>query len=163
MGRISALDNDLYKFSMQQAVLHQFPSAKVEYKFKCRTPGVDFRAYESDIIKEVNKMCRTVCFTDNDLNYLSNINHLSDDYIQFLKLFRFDYKYIYIFTDNSGDLYVDIKGPWLHTILFEEPVLSIISEIYSTDMSNNFELFENRTKEKIKLIENTDIKIADWR
>jgi len=162
MSRISALDNDLYKFSMQQAVLHQFPSAKVEYKFKCRTPGVDFRAYESDIIKEVNKMCRTVCFTDNDLNYLSNINHLSDDYIQFLKLFRFDYKYIYIFTDNSGDLYVDIKGPWLHTILFEEPVLSIISEIYSTDMSNNFELFENRTKEKIKLIENTDIKIADF-
>jgi nicotinate phosphoribosyltransferase len=37
----SLLDTDLYKFTMMQVVLHQFPGAQVEYKFKCRNPGVD--------------------------------------------------------------------------------------------------------------------------
>ena len=29
----SLLDTDLYKFTMMQAVLHQFPGAQVEYRF----------------------------------------------------------------------------------------------------------------------------------
>ena len=40
----SLLDTDLYKFTMMQVVLHHFPGAQVEYRFKCRTPGVDLRA-----------------------------------------------------------------------------------------------------------------------
>ena len=32
----SLLDTDLYKFTMMQVVLHQFPGAEVEYRFKCR-------------------------------------------------------------------------------------------------------------------------------
>ena len=37
----SLLDTDLYKFTMMQAVLHQHPGAIVQYRFKCRTPGID--------------------------------------------------------------------------------------------------------------------------
>ena len=37
----SLLDTDLYKFSMMQVVLHQYPAAQVEYRFKCRDPGID--------------------------------------------------------------------------------------------------------------------------
>ena len=32
----SILDNDMYKFSMQQAVLELFPDANVSYRFKNR-------------------------------------------------------------------------------------------------------------------------------
>lgn len=39
----SLLDTDLYKFSMMQVVLHQFPAAQVEYRYKCRTAGADLR------------------------------------------------------------------------------------------------------------------------
>ena len=35
----SLLDTDLYKFTMMQVVLHQFPGAQVEYRFKCRNAG----------------------------------------------------------------------------------------------------------------------------
>jgi nicotinate phosphoribosyltransferase len=41
----SLLDTDLYKFTMMQAVLHQFPSAQVSYKFKCRNVGVNLAPY----------------------------------------------------------------------------------------------------------------------
>ena len=37
----SLLDTDLYKFTMMQVVLHHFPAAQVEYRFKCRNPGED--------------------------------------------------------------------------------------------------------------------------
>ena len=37
----SLLDTDLYKFTMMQVVLHQFPGAQVEYRFKCRNEGID--------------------------------------------------------------------------------------------------------------------------
>ena len=37
----SLLDTDLYKFTMMQVVLHHFPGAQVEYRFKCRNPEVD--------------------------------------------------------------------------------------------------------------------------
>jgi nicotinate phosphoribosyltransferase len=37
----SLLDTDLYKFTMMQVVLHQFPGAQVEYRFKCRNGGVN--------------------------------------------------------------------------------------------------------------------------
>ena len=39
----SLLDTDLYKFTMMQVVLHQFPGAEVEYRFQCRnakSPGI---------------------------------------------------------------------------------------------------------------------------
>ena len=39
----SLLDTDLYKFTMMQVVLHHFPGAQVEYRFRCRTPGVDLQ------------------------------------------------------------------------------------------------------------------------
>ena len=86
----SMLDQDLYKFTMQQAVLHQHPSAMVEYLFKCRTENIDFRPYEGEIIKNVNKMCRELRFEKEELEYLGDLRFLKPDYTQFLKLFRYD-------------------------------------------------------------------------
>ena len=53
----SLLDTDLYKFTMMQAVLHQFPGAQVEYKFKCRTPGVQLVPYMEEIREEIRHLC----------------------------------------------------------------------------------------------------------
>ena len=53
----SLLDTDLYKFTMMQAVLHQFPGAQVEYKFKCRTPGAQLAPLVDEIRAEVRSLC----------------------------------------------------------------------------------------------------------
>ena len=53
----SLLDTDLYKFTMMQCVLHQFPGAIVRYRFKCRNHGVDLRPYLREINEEIDHLC----------------------------------------------------------------------------------------------------------
>ena len=129
----SMLDNDLYKFTMMQAVLHQFPSIEVEYKFKCRTEGINFVPHIFKIIDEVDALCRNLRFTRAELDYLSGLRFIKPDFVQFLKLFKFERNYVHVGIGLDGELDIRIKGPWLHTILFEVPILAIVSEIYSKD------------------------------
>jgi len=155
----SALDTDLYKFTMMQAVLHQHPGASAEFLFKCRTERVDFRPYFGEIVKNINRFCNEVVFTKENLDYLSSLRFIKKDFIDFLRIFRFNYEYIRMRCDDNGGLHISIAGPWLHTILFEVPILAIISEIYSREMSKDFPLFIKRTTEKMELLANNDVKI----
>jgi len=158
----SALDQDKYKVSMLQPIFHQFSGAMVEYQFKCRTPGIDFRPYVGDIIKNVNKMCMHVHFTKEDLEYIGDtMDYITLDFLQFLKQYRYEYEFIHITTDDNGNLHIYIIGPWLYTHLFEVPVLSIISEVYSRDISENFEYANMKTMEKADLIQGTGVRIAE--
>jgi nicotinate phosphoribosyltransferase len=148
----SMLDNDLYKFTMMQAVLHQFPSVEVEYKFKCRSEGVNFNPYIFQIIDEIDALCRDLRFTRAELDYLGSLRFIKPDFIQFLKLFKFERNYIDIGRTLDGELDIRVKGPWLHTILFEVPILAIISEIYSVDQTADYDSAIKRTEEKIAYI-----------
>lgn len=125
----SILDTDLYKFTMQQAVLHQFPDIEVEYKFKCRTKGINFKPSINEIKKEIINL-EKLKLSQEEESYLYTLRFLKPDYIRFLKLFRFNLNYLSVKEEPNGDLEIHIKGPWVHTILFEVPVLSIISEVY---------------------------------
>ena len=54
----SLLDTDLYKFTMMQVVLHHFPGAQVEYRFKCRTEGTNLTPFVEEIGRELADLCR---------------------------------------------------------------------------------------------------------
>jgi nicotinate phosphoribosyltransferase len=126
----SLLDTDLYKFTMMQVVLHHFPGAQVEYKFKCRTQGIDFRPHMDEIREEVGALC-TLRFREDELKYLRALRFMKSDFVDFLGLFHFNDKYVRIDEgDKPGEMDVTIRGPWLHTILYEIPVLAIVSEVY---------------------------------
>src|SRR5690606_16886707 len=83
----SLLDTDLYKFTMMQVALHQFPAAQVEYRYKCRTPGINLRPYLDEIREEIRKLC-TLRFTEEELNYLGNLRFIKSDFVDFLRLFH---------------------------------------------------------------------------
>lgn len=147
----SLLDTDFYKFTMMQAVLHQFPSAMVEYRFKCRTPGVDLVPYAEEIQEEINALCELKLQKD-ELLYLRNIRFFKSDFIEFLHIFQLNAEFVTISTERGFEL--SIKGPWLHTILFEVPVLAIISEVYYRRNQSALDWDEGnrRLKDKIQLI-----------
>ena len=126
----SLLDTDLYKFTMMQVVLHHFPAAQVEYRFQCRSGDVDLSPYLAEINEEVDALCE-LRFTQTELDYLGGLRFIKSDFIDFLGLFHLPRKCIEIVkADAPGGISISIKGPWLHTILFEIPVLAIVNEVY---------------------------------
>ncbi|MDR2173614.1 MAG: nicotinate phosphoribosyltransferase [Burkholderiales bacterium] len=128
----SLLDTDLYKFTMMQVVLHHFPAAQVEYRFKCRNgEGVDLASVADEITRQVKALCE-LRFTSEELSYLRGLRFIKSDFVDLLGLFKLDERFIQISSgpEYENGLDITIKGPWLHTILFEIPVLAIISEVY---------------------------------
>ncbi|HSA90233.1 MAG TPA: nicotinate phosphoribosyltransferase, partial [Burkholderiales bacterium] len=121
----SLLDTDLYKFTMMQVVLHHFPGAQVEYKFRCRTEGVDLHPDLDGIERELAELCR-LRFREDELAYLRGLRFMKSDFVDFLGLFQFNEKYVHTgLGEKPGEIDITIRGPWLHTILYEIPVLAI--------------------------------------
>ena len=171
----SLLDTDLYKFTMMQVVLHQFPGAQVEYKFKCRNPDIDastgqasrnLAVHVSEIRDEIRSLC-SLHFQDAELAYLQSLRFIKSDFVDFLGLFKLNEKYITVTALPSGEIDITIRGPWLHTILFEIPVLAIVNEVYFRNTQKLPDLLEGRKRLDVKIGQLqadglTDLKIADY-
>ncbi|MEO8859231.1 MAG: nicotinate phosphoribosyltransferase [Burkholderiaceae bacterium] len=170
----SLLDTDLYKFTMMQVVLHQFPGAQVEYKFKCRNAAAkptqggsfDLAPFVDEIREEIRSLC-SLHFLESELHYLRSMRFIKSDFVDFLGLFHLNEKYITITPLPSGEIDIVIQGPWLHTILFEIPVLSIVNEVFFRNTQRLPDLAEGRRRLDVKIgqlrAENLgDLKIADY-
>ena len=162
----SLLDTDLYKFTMMQVVLHQFPGAQVQYKFKCRNPGVQLAPYVQEIREEIRALCQ-LQFQASELAYLRSLRFIKSDFVDFLSLFKLNEKYITVTPLDNGEIDIHIQGPWLHVIPFEIPVLAIVNEVYyrNTQQVPDFLQGRQRLDEKIALLRGDTLeglKIADY-
>ena len=129
----SLLDNDFYKFTMMQGVLHQFPDVDAEYTFNCRTTGVNFSGMLDDLEKELDSLC-SLKFSKDELAYLRQIPFFKKDFIDFLSLMKLNREHVTPEITPEGSLKIKVSGSWLLTILFEVPVLAIVNEIYFRKM-----------------------------
>ncbi|MFM7024627.1 MAG: nicotinate phosphoribosyltransferase [Limnohabitans sp.] len=162
----SLLDTDLYKFTMMQVVLHQFPGAQVEYKFKCRNPGVQLAPFVDEIRSEIRSLC-SLSFKDSELRYLHSLRFIKSDFVDFLGLFRLNEKYIQVTPMANGAIDIVISGPWLYPLLFEIPVLAIVNEVYFRNSQRVPDLMEGRRRLDIKIAQLQSeglqaLKIADY-
>lgn len=153
----SILDTDLYKFTMMQAVLHRFPAAQVEYRFMCRTPNIPLIEIVDDLREEANNLAGLMMSND-EAQYLRKMRFIKADFVDFLELFRFNPKYLTIkpSDEKKGEIEIIIKGPWLHTILYEIPLLAIVNELWFKKISPNLDFSEGRSRlsQKICQIKN---------
>lgn len=150
----SLLDTDLYKFTMMQVVLHHFPSAQVQYRFWCRTPGIDFSPFIAEIEREIDSLCE-LRLQDDELDYLRGLRFIKSDFVDFLGLFHLPRKCIQVSEgDRPGELAIVVQGAWLHTILFEIPVLAIVNEVYfrHTIGQPDYSLGRARLVDKVELV-----------
>ncbi|NGR07542.1 nicotinate phosphoribosyltransferase [bacterium SGD-2] len=160
----SLLDTDLYKFTMMQVVLHHFPAAQVEYRYKCRTPDINLRPYLEEIRDEIAALCQ-LRFNEEELAYLRGLRFMKSDFIDFLELFHLPERCITVSEgEKEGEIAISVKGPWLHTILFEIPVLAIVNEVYFRNecRNPNWEEGRRRLQEKMSLV-TADPSLADFR
>jgi len=148
----SLLNNDLYKYAMQQVVFHHFPGAEVEYEFVCRS-GENLRSYLNEITEEIDNYC-TLRLQKEELDYLRTIPYFKKDFIDFLELYQPQRKHIIIWT-TLDQLKLKIVGPWLLTILHEVPLLAIINEAYfkhtqkSVKLESKEQFYESGARAKL--------------
>ena len=163
----SLLDTDLYKFTMMQVVLHHFPAAQVEYRFKCRNASVDLQPYIGEIRREIADLCK-LRFTRRELDYLRSWRFLKSDFVDLLGLFQLDERFIHVSAiAGTRDIDITIKGPWLHTILFEVPVLAIVSEVYNRNVHSTPDFAEGRSRlakkiDQLNAVPDPQFRIADY-
>lgn len=146
---MSLLDNDQYTFTQQQAILKKgFAAVPVVFKFKCRTPDVDFSTIGNDIIREIERL-QIISLSKDEYDYLRSLRYFNPEYLNFLKSFRFDTSLVEA-KINKTDLDITIAGPWFNTMPFEIPLLYIVSEKYCRNYMFDFSI--ERLKGKISTL-----------
>ena len=126
----SLLDTDLYKFSMGQAIYHQFSDYKTTWSFKCRNEDVHFT---KEMVEEITEQIKAYCelqFTEDELAYIDNITWMKGSYVDFLRLWKPRFADFEITTDSPCGLTIDTRGTWLNTSMYEIATLAIVNEVY---------------------------------
>ena len=148
----SLLETDLYKFSMGQAIYHQFPDYTTTWTFKCRNKDVHFTEAMVNEIREQIKAYCNLKFAEDELEYLSKIKWFKRSYIDFLRLWHPRFEDFEISTDAECGLSVETRGTWLNSSMYEIPTLAIVNEVYfrmQYDYDKLMESFRSRLDEKI--------------
>lgn len=156
----SLLENDMYKFSMGQAIYHQFSDYKTTWTFKCRNTDVKFTA---EMVEEIKEQIKAYCglrFTEDELTYLENIKWIKGSYVDFLRLWQPRFEDFEITADAECGLSIETRGTWLNTSMYEIPTLAIVNEVYfrmNYDYDTLITSFKERLEEKF-----ANLKSGKW-
>lgn len=121
----SLLDTDAYKLHMQQAVFHHYYYVHVAAEFRCR--GDDLLGIYADAIREQVQAMQHLRLQDDEYQWLSALPFFQADYLNWLREFRFNPEQVTVSNDN-GKLDIRLSGPWREVILWEVPLLAVISD-----------------------------------
>ena len=156
----SLLDTDLYKFTMLQVVLHQFPQAHGVYEFRCRNndetvyPLADIK---EDLERELDALCE-VKFTPDELDYLRSLRFIKSDFVDYLELFQLKRRFIKVSIDTKNRLNIRVEGPIIQSMFFEIFTLAIVNELYFRRLETPavLEEGERRLQTKVALLKQYD-------
>ena len=120
------LDTDAYKLHMQQAVFHHYYDVHVAAEFRCR--GDDLLGIYADAIREQVDAMQHLTLQDEEYQWLSGLPFFKADYLNWLRDFRYKPEQVTVLNDN-GKLDIRLEGPWREVIMWEVPLLAVISEL----------------------------------
>ena len=149
----SLLETDLYKFTMWQAMLHRHPETQAEYTFVCRNePAFPLAELAQEVSRELDHLC-SLSFTPDELAYLRGLRYMKSDFVDFLRIFRFQRDFIEV-KANGAKLEIVARGPQVHVMGFEIYVLAIVNELYFRRFDVDVARTEGRRRlqEKIGLL-----------
>lgn len=122
-------DNDLYKFSVMHAIQKLYPWSYVKYAFTNRGNTEFPEGFAARMREEVDAMA-SLKLSRDEKQFIERRCYFFDPvFIDFLEGYRYDPSEVRI-EQNGGELSVIIEGYWYRTVLWEVPLLAIISELY---------------------------------
>ena len=151
-------DNDAYTFSCQYYVLQTYPRAEVEYTFFDRNKTRYPKGF-GELVKEQLGLMPHVMITSEEIAFMKRkMYYLPEWYFTFLRGYRFNPHEVSVSQDEEGHLDISVRGKWYSTIMWEMPILSIVSELMHTlrgeieryDPKNEHERAVRKTKEILR-------------
>jgi len=121
------LDTDVYKFYMQQAIFYHYKNVDVVAEFVCR--GNNFLGCYSSILSEQISMMRSLSLSEEEYIYMTSFPFFQKEYLHWLRKFRYNVSQVQI-NNYKGQLHIRISGLWQEVILWEVPILALISEVF---------------------------------
>ncbi len=137
-------DTDLYKFTMAWWVWQHFPRAQVSYRLFDRSGTIS-----GDMVGRVEARIREFAegcwLSDTTAEYLKKLDYLPNSFIEgILRGYRFDQEELCVCRGEDQGISLRITGPWWSTILWEVPLLSIISEDFCSQYSPEMDRIGDR-------------------
>jgi nicotinate phosphoribosyltransferase len=160
----SILDNDFYKFTMQQGVIKLFPGAKTRYRFINRGQHSFPPGFADSLRAAVENMVALKLMKEEKAFLRVTCPYLNPVYLDFLEGYRYQPEEVHI-QQHGDQLEVDIEGFWYRTILWEVPIMSLICELYykliKAERLTDDEVVE-RTRLKVENFKRLGVTLADF-
>lgn len=159
------LDNDLYKFTMMQAVWLKYAKTRVRYQFINRRQENTFSEAAVELIRERIADLAECSLTEQELKFLTDLPFIRPDFINYLRGFKLNAADVQVAFEN-GQLVMWIEGTWVDTILWEVPLMAIVSETYfalvDTNWTNDVDAYAEKTREKGRRLSTADCEFFDF-
>jgi nicotinate phosphoribosyltransferase len=160
----SILDNDFYKFTMQQAVVRLFPNAMARYHFINRGMHKFPQGFGEVLRERILDMSQLQLSGDEKKFLSENCPYLDPLYLDFLEGYRYDPNEVKV-NQNGDDIDIQIEGHWYRSILWEVPIMSIVCELYY-EMTDSKRIPDEdvikRTAQKAEQFKSLGISIAEF-
>ncbi|MDY3547997.1 nicotinate phosphoribosyltransferase [Riemerella anatipestifer] len=160
----SIIDNDFYKITMQNAVVKLFPTARVKYEFINRGKHFFPEGFADELRKAVDSMAELKLTKEEKLYLQDTCPYLDLPYLDFLEGYHYDPSEVKI-VQEGNDIKVSVEGLWYRTILWEVPLLALISELHyqmnKMERDSNETVVQN-TVEKSKKLNELGVTFAEF-
>lgn len=154
-------DNDLYKFSVMHAIQRLYPWSYVKYAFTNRGKTEFPKDFAVRMREEVDSMA-SLKLTQEEKRFIEKRCYFFDPvFIDFLEGYRYDPSEVQI-TQKDGELSVVIEGYWYRTVLWEVPLLAIISELYFKMTGAQPENVEEKAIVKAKALKDIEADYSEF-
>ena len=132
------LDQDLYTFTVGQAVMEHFPDAWVSFEFINRK-NISFNESFFRVLKnKISNMSQIPNISYTQKKKLGEMcPFLKPSYLEYLQNYEYDPEEVKLIKDGNH-LKLRIEGPWHRTIFWEVPLLALICETYYETVDCNW-------------------------
>ncbi|MFA9391388.1 MAG: nicotinate phosphoribosyltransferase [Prolixibacteraceae bacterium] len=154
-------DNDLYKFTTMNAIQKKFPTAEVIYQFINRGKTSFPEGFPEALREEVDAMQNLSLSSEAEEFIRKRCYYFDSVFIDLLKGFRFNPEEVRI-KQTNGELELEVEGLWYRTVLWEVPLMSMISELYFKMTNQHPDEFETRAIKKALSFVAIDANISEF-
>lgn len=136
----SILHNDLYKFSMSNYYIQNFPEASGTFTFHDRN-DTEYDEMFVRILKDELSHLSKLFLQKNEFDWaVKNIPYIPQFYWEWLRSFRYEPNKINIWLDESKHLHIEVTDKMYKVTFYEIPILATVSALYHVYKHHGYQL-----------------------